>query len=91
MQQGKGLSERQPNEEMEGKASNLPPLTRIRISFTIIGVGIIYKRCENLRLFMRKDRASALSKPMCNTHPMLTLGWRLNIKMRQNLAPDIGK
>lgn len=36
---------------------------------------------------MTKDGASALSKHVCNILPIFTLGWRLNIEMRQNLRP----
>lgn len=37
----KCLFERQPDEEMEGQASTLPPPTGIRTSLTIIAVGTI--------------------------------------------------
>lgn len=39
-------------------------------------------------LFMKKDGACTLYI-LCTIHPMFILGWRLNTRTRQNLAPDI--
>ena len=60
--------------------------------FIIIGVKITYilmKRAGKCMTIHEEYGACALSNHIFNTHPMFTLRWRFNNRMRQNSGPDI--
>lgn len=90
MRNWKGLFKRQLNKETGGWLKSVSSDWENRFSSSQgLGLHTYWWKGWQTYDYSWGKRACTLSRCICSIYLVFTLGWKLNIKIRQNLAPDI--